>query len=130
MNDMEAQVPLGGLDPAGGEPDYWVRYQERVLAHVRPELARRRTMEASIPLLLVSWGRKVVPMALLAAGMAGILLLSGGGDAEVATLWAVEDILQEEVRRMASDPLFLELDPAREELFHFAVEVAVSEGTP
>jgi len=61
------------------------------------ELARRRVMaELTVSEVLTSWSRTVVPTALLAAAIAGIMLLQAG-DAPSARHVGVEELLVSEV---------------------------------
>lgn len=76
MTMEEPRVPLQELDPEHRDPGYWYRLRRSILAAAAPELARRRAMEElTVSGVLLSWSRTVVPAALLAAALAGLLLL-------------------------------------------------------
>lgn len=76
MTMNEPRFPLRELDPAHRDPGYWHRLKRSILAAAAPELARRRAMEElTVSAVLLSWSRTVVPAALLAAALAGLLLL-------------------------------------------------------
>jgi hypothetical protein len=77
--DMELAEALGALDPESLDPNYWFRFKGWVLTEAGPELARRRLMaDLTVVDLLTSWSRTIVPTALVAAVMAGIVLLRAG----------------------------------------------------
>jgi len=77
--DMALAETLGALDPATEEPGYWLRFKGWVLTEAGAELARRRLMaELTVADVLTSWSRAIVPTALLAAVMAGLLLMRSG----------------------------------------------------
>ena len=76
--DMELAETLGLLDPAHGDPNYWLRFRAWVLKNAAAELARRRLMhELTVADVMTSWARAVVPTAILAATLAGLLLMRG-----------------------------------------------------
>lgn len=76
MTMDESRIPLEELDPARRDPGYWHRLRRKILAAAAPELARRRALEGlTVSGVLASWSRAVVPAALLAATLAGLLLL-------------------------------------------------------
>jgi hypothetical protein len=77
--DMVLAETLGALDPATEDPGYWLRFRGWVLTEAAGELARRRLMaELTVADVLTSWSRAIVPTALLAAVMAGLLLMRSG----------------------------------------------------
>ena len=94
------QRPLEALDPEGVDPGYWARLHRRILETAAPELARRRRLrDATLDEVMSSWARTVVPTALLAAALAGLLLLqdaspeparSASADVEEALLEGLE----------------------------------------
>lgn len=103
MNDTEMGVDLSPLDPAAGDPGYWNRFQEETLTRARPLLEERsRRRIPRLGLQLVSWGRMVAPAAALAAGFAGLLLLSDPPEMEMASapMGELEDILNQELARV------------------------------
>ena len=78
-----ASVPDGdpsfeALDPGCADPGYWDRFQQRTLALVEPELARRRRAGEQITVseVVTSWSRTVVPVAMAAAAAAVMVLLT------------------------------------------------------
>lgn len=71
---------LRALDPERSEPGYWARLHRRVMEAAAPELARRRAIrDVTLDEVMSSWARTVVPTALLAAVVAGLLLLQDTG---------------------------------------------------
>ena len=76
--DMELAERLGVLDPASGDPHYWLRFRASVMGDAARALAHRRLLaELTVSDVLTSWGRAVVPAA-LAAAVAGLMLLRAG----------------------------------------------------
>lgn len=68
--------PLRALDPERIEPGYWARIHRRIMEAAAPELARRRSLrDVTLDEVMFSWARTVVPTALLAAAVAGLILL-------------------------------------------------------
>lgn len=86
---MTRMPPLNDLDPAREDPGYWHRLHRRIVDAAGPELARRRRNHASVPVLVLEWSRTVVPAALLAATVAGLLLLRGAPDTPSTDTFAV-----------------------------------------
>ena len=77
--DIELAEALGALSPEALDPNYWFRFKGWVLTEAGPELARRRLMaELTVVDVLTSWSRAIVPTALVAALMAGVVLLRAG----------------------------------------------------
>ena len=77
MNDIEERVPLEPLDPGALDPGFWVRFHARVLDQAQMELARRRLNgDITFADVVFAWRRTLVPMALLAAALAGVFLMS------------------------------------------------------
>lgn len=107
MND--SKVPLEILDPARRDPNYWGRFQDRVMKAAAPELARRRARGEVVTVsdLVLSWGRLLVPSALLAATVAGILMVPRP-DFEPVAAMGVEEVLRALVNESLPD--FLERD--------------------
>jgi len=67
---------LESLDPATEDPNYWVRFRGWVLTGAARELARRRLVaQLTVGDVMTSWARMVVPTAVLAAALAGVLLI-------------------------------------------------------
>lgn len=104
-DDEEAVDPrlrrfLGALDPAAADEGYWPRFHQAVLRRSAGELARRRALaDLSVTELVSSWARAVVPTALLAAAVAGLLLLdlpsATPWDPASETILGVEDVLND-----------------------------------
>jgi len=86
---------LEQLDPARRDPMYWFRFRDHVLSSSARELARRRLMsELTVSDMLASWGRTLVPTALLAAAVAAFLLMRSEDVPSIIPL-AVEELLVE-----------------------------------
>ena len=69
-------IELDAIDPATRDGLYWARFHREVMARAVAELARRRELvEVTIADALSGWARMVVPVAAVAAAMAGVLLV-------------------------------------------------------
>jgi anti-sigma factor RsiW len=104
MRDLEERLPLESLDPASKDPGFWLRFHGRVMGDAESELARRRMMgEISVADVVFAWRRALVPMVLLAAAMAGILILGHEPPQEVQVV-ALEEVFSQdfEVRPMTA----------------------------
>lgn len=93
--DPQVASFLRSADPASVDANYWLRFQSWVLKSAAPELARRRLM-ANVTMgdVLAGWARAVVPTAVAAAVIAGVLLfrpLHAGDDLAAAA--SVEELL-------------------------------------
>jgi hypothetical protein len=78
--DVELASLLSFVDPATDDPNYWLRFRAWVMKNASPELARRRLMaELTVGEVVTSWARTVVPSALAAAALAGLVLLRSAG---------------------------------------------------
>ncbi len=98
MDDLSDRIMLKQLDPGDRDPGFWVRFHARVMDGSRGELARRRMEgELSIAEVVFAWRRALVPTALLAAALAGILLLSQGPPPVQSQSVALEDALVEDI---------------------------------
>lgn len=106
MNDFGDRNPLEHLDPARREPGFWLRYHSRVMNLAADELARRRMAGmagmaggVTIPEVVFAWRRALVPLALLAATGAGILLATHESRPPMAPVApvALEEILLEDL---------------------------------
>lgn len=76
MNTDEARTSLSFLDPGDSDSGYWHRFRHRVLVLAGPELARRRsTRPVTVGDVMLGWRNALVPTALLAATLAGLLLI-------------------------------------------------------
>ncbi len=92
--DMELASALELLDPGRGDPTYWMRFRAKVLRRAAPELARRRLMtEVSLPDVVMSWARAIVPAAVVAAALAGLLLLHDHTQVAQSGTVGVEELL-------------------------------------
>jgi hypothetical protein len=93
MHDPDSTPHLQALDPESHDEGYWERFKHRVMTGVGPELARRRARRrATISDVVLGWRNALVPTALLAAAVAGLLLLKEPSFAEPAPL-ALEELL-------------------------------------
>jgi hypothetical protein len=80
--DVRLSKALQSLDPATEDPNYWFRFRSWVMTGAARELARRRLIaQVTVGDVMTSWARMVVPAAVLAAALAGVLLIR----AEAAT---------------------------------------------
>ena len=104
MNEMDERLPLRSLDPGSADPGFWVRFHARVMDRARAELARRRlAAEPTVAEVVFAWRRTLIPLTLLAAALAGILLTMNGGESQSSLPpMALEDMLLENV---SGDPL-------------------------
>lgn len=95
--DVELSEALSVLDPARTDPNYWLRFRAWVMGAASRELARRRRL-ARITMgdVLQSWARTLVPTAVLAAVMAGILLARSGASAAPQPM-GLEELLVSEI---------------------------------
>jgi hypothetical protein len=94
MTRRDLKSPFQVLDPGSADPGFWERFHRRVMASTGPELARRRlTPDLTVFEVLQSWGRAVVPVALMAAAAAGILLVQEDASLEPASMMTVEELL-------------------------------------
>jgi hypothetical protein len=76
--DPEIGRALAALDPTTMDPNYWLRFRAWVVDNAAPELARRRlAAELTVGDVMTSWARMVMPTAILAAALAGLMLLRG-----------------------------------------------------
>jgi hypothetical protein len=95
-------IELEAIDPATRDGLYWSRFHREVMQRAGAELARRRDLvTVTISDALSGWARMVVPVAAVAAAMAGVLLVQSGepGSSEVV----VDDIL-DVPSRLAENP--------------------------
>jgi len=106
--DVQLARALELLDPVSREANYWFRFRSWVVESAGPELARRRlTARLTVADVLNSWARTVVPTAVLAAAVAGMLLVRA--EALVAPQpIGVEELLLSEIEGL---PIPVALDP-------------------
>jgi len=97
MSDFEERALLGSLDPGSQDPAFWPRFHNRVLGEAQAELARRRMAgDLGVTDVVFAWRRALVPMALLAAALAGILI-AGHETEPPVQLVALEEIFTEDL---------------------------------
>ena len=78
------------LDPGLDDPGYWPRFLSVVMSRATDELSRRRlAAEVGVGDFLESWSLTVIRAALIAAAIAGVLLLRD----RPATALGVEEAL-------------------------------------
>lgn len=93
--DRQLAEALFQLDPASQDPNYWLRFRSWVMNGATLELARRRMMtQMTVGDVVHSWARALVPTALIAAAVAGILLWRFGS----APPMTVEELLVSEIQ--------------------------------
>jgi hypothetical protein len=95
--DMELAEALSFLDPARGDPNYWIRFRAWVMGAAARDLARRRLMaQLTVGDVMQSWARTVVPTAMATAILAGLLLIRAGALSAPLPM-GVEDLLVSEI---------------------------------
>ena len=93
MTDLGERIPLQPLDPGSDDPGFWVRFHTQVMRLAEGELARRRlTGELSVVEVMFAWRKALVPMTLMAAALAGLLLVQGDPEAPLSPV-PVEEVL-------------------------------------
>jgi hypothetical protein len=93
--DRDLAEALFHLDPASQDPRYWLRFRTWVMNGATLELARRRMVaQMTVGDVVHSWARALVPTALLAAVLAGILLWRVGSVPPMT----VEELLISEIQ--------------------------------
>lgn len=109
--DMRLAEALAALDPTSRDPNYWFRFRAWVLRSASRELARRRLMaQLTVGDVMESWARTVIPTAVLAAALAGVLLIRGATLSEPGPVTADELIVTEVEGETL--PMMLESDDA------------------
>ncbi|MGM0668694.1 MAG: hypothetical protein ACQET1_03190 [Gemmatimonadota bacterium] len=97
MNEMDERFPMESFDPASKDPGFWIRFHNRVMAEAQTELARRRmTGDLSVADVVFAWRKALVPAALLAAALAGILIMGHEPGMSMQTV-ALEEVLTEDL---------------------------------
>lgn len=97
-DDVELAQALAALDPGSLEPAYWSRFEDWVMASAGPALARRRaTARVTVPDVLFSWARALVPTALAAATIAGLALLRAQPTHVAPQPLGIEELLVSEI---------------------------------
>jgi hypothetical protein len=93
--DRDLAEALFHIDPASEDPKYWLRFRTWVMNGATLELARRRMItQMTVGDVVHSWARALVPTALLAAVLAGILLWRVGSVPPMT----VEELLISEIQ--------------------------------
>ena len=93
--DRDLAEALAHFDPASQDPNYWLRFRTWVMNGATMELARRRMVaQMTVGDVVQSWARALVPTALLAAAVAGILLWRFGSVPPMT----VEELLVSEIQ--------------------------------
>jgi hypothetical protein len=96
--DIELAEALAVLDPARGEPNYWLRFRSWVMGAAARELQRRRLMaQLTVGDVMQSWARAVVPTAVATALLAGLLLVRGSALSAPLPI-GVEELLVSEIQ--------------------------------
>ncbi len=84
---------LASLDPDLLDSGYWNRFHRWVVNSAAPELARRRqVVRVTVGEVMASWWRTLVPTAVMAAALAGMVLLRASRPASLPVL-GVEELL-------------------------------------
>ncbi len=95
MGDLEPKAPLEILDPANGDPTYWLRFQRGVMEATEPVLAERRRARLTMEGVVFSWGRLILPAAVAAAAVASLLIPNEPPAAPpIEAVAGVEDVLE------------------------------------
>jgi len=96
--DRELEEALSVLDPARGDPNYWLRFRSWVMGAASRELTRRRFVATRLTVgdVVTSWARTLVPTAVLTAVLAGILLVRSGAFSAPQPM-GLEELLVSEV---------------------------------
>lgn len=93
--DRDLAEALFLIDPASQDPNYWFRFRTWVMNGATLELSRRRMIaQMTVGDVVHSWARALVPTALLAAVLAGILLWRVGSVLPMT----VEELLVSEIQ--------------------------------
>jgi hypothetical protein len=107
--DTELLEALWVLDPARMDPNYWLRFRSWIMGAAARELARRRLMaQLTVGDVVQSWARAVLPTALAAALVAGLLLIRESSLSAPLPI-GVEELLVSEIEG-ETIPMMLEAD--------------------
>ena len=97
-------TPYGGfglLDPSFDDESYWARLRFRVMTRAADELFRRRiAADVSVVGVMEGWSRTLMPVAAMAALLAGFILFSdyraasGPADVEEILLADLDDLVR------------------------------------
>ena len=122
MREFDEPKQLESLDPGSRDPGFWLRFHTRVMGKAQAELARRRMVgELSVVDVVFAWRRAVVPISLLAAALAGILILGYQPQVPVQIV-ALEEALTEDLNLLPIPAVILGEGPMQSGFF------AVAEG--
>lgn len=117
MSTMDEKLPLKSLDPGSNDPGFWLRFHSRVMAQAQGELARRRMAgELSVVDVVFAWRRALVPLALMAAALAGFLLV-GNDSGSPTQMVALEDLLTEDLNLLDGSGVLSPEGKARSAVF-------------
>jgi hypothetical protein len=120
MTDLGERIPLEPLDPGFRDPGFWVRFHTRVMRLAEGELGRRRmTNEVSVVEVMFAWRKALVPMTLMAAALAGLLLVQEDPESSLSPV-PVEEVL---IGGLDGDPIPVVL-AAETDLFESAILVS------
>ena len=120
MTEIEERIPLESLDPGSRDAGFWLRFHGRVMDSAQAELARRRMMaELSVVEVVFAWRKALVPMALLAAALAGILM-AGPEPEESIRMVALEEFLTEDLNLISTSGVLVGEVSIQESLFTVA----------
>ena len=96
--DVEIHRALRAFDPGEGDAGYWTRFEGWVVSSAAMELSRRRRLASmTIGDVLIGWARALVPTAMVAAGLPGLVLVRSGGTDTLPPL-GLEEILVSELQ--------------------------------
>ena len=120
MSEVEERIPLDSLDPGFHDTGFWLRFQSRVMDAAQGELARRRMVgELSVVDLVFAWRKALVPLALMAAAMAGILMVTSAQE-EPVPMVALEEVLTEDLNLFSTSGVLIGEGVLSETLFAMA----------
>ena len=120
MNESEERIPLEALDPGSRDAGFWLRFHSRVMASAQAELARRRmVVELSVVDVVFAWRKALVPMALLAAALAGVLI-TGSEPEESVRILALEEVLTEDLNLFSTSGVLAGEGAFQESMFALA----------
>lgn len=96
--DSQVRAMLATLDPEHSDPGYWLRFERWAVNSAAPELARRRRLAvATVSDVVLSWWRALVPIAAVAAALAGVVLLRAWAPAAPIAYMSVDEQILEGV---------------------------------
>lgn len=96
MMDGESRIPLEPLDPEDRDPGFWLRFHGQVMRRVDGELARRRMAgDLGVVEVVFAWRRALVPLALMAAALAGLFLVGQESQPPLAPLALEEELTRD-----------------------------------